>query len=231
MSTFLHYVRCKDAPLDCSTPGGEKCESLTGVDEIDKDDLEAVSIYLMIPVSQCRNSHFKDCLIFVMGIHISDKDSPSTESLPTSSLLVALKLYKALTTLLLGAGSAILSCHGDGNHGNLTSAINEKQCHYHTCLDHVITCYAGNSNIRHKLGQCRDASWCPGWWAAIIIITIVIFNNNNSCHFWGAIHKLNAKKWYKKNQFQHSSIMLWYMVLRNRGVMINQYIEKSHSEC
>ena len=34
MSTFLHYVRCKDAPLDCSTPGGEKCESLTGVDEI-----------------------------------------------------------------------------------------------------------------------------------------------------------------------------------------------------
>ena len=34
MSTFLHYVRCKDAPLDCSAPGGERCESLTGVDEI-----------------------------------------------------------------------------------------------------------------------------------------------------------------------------------------------------
>ena len=34
MSTFLHYVYCKDALLDCSTPGGERCESLTGVDEI-----------------------------------------------------------------------------------------------------------------------------------------------------------------------------------------------------
>ena len=36
MSTFLHYVRCKDALLDCSAPGGERCESLTGVDEITK---------------------------------------------------------------------------------------------------------------------------------------------------------------------------------------------------
>ena len=34
MSTFLHYVRCKDALLDCSAPGGERCESLTSVDEI-----------------------------------------------------------------------------------------------------------------------------------------------------------------------------------------------------
>ena len=34
MSTFLHYVRCKDALLDCSAPGGEMCESLTWVDEI-----------------------------------------------------------------------------------------------------------------------------------------------------------------------------------------------------
>ena len=34
MSTFIHYVRCKDALLDCSAPGGERCESLTGVDEI-----------------------------------------------------------------------------------------------------------------------------------------------------------------------------------------------------
>ena len=34
MSTFLHCVRCKDALLDCSAPGGERCESLTGVDEI-----------------------------------------------------------------------------------------------------------------------------------------------------------------------------------------------------
>ena len=35
MSTFLHYVHCKDALLDCSAPGGEMCESLTWVDEID----------------------------------------------------------------------------------------------------------------------------------------------------------------------------------------------------
>ena len=34
MSTFLHYVQCKDALLDCSAPGGERCESLTWVDEI-----------------------------------------------------------------------------------------------------------------------------------------------------------------------------------------------------
>ena len=34
MSIFLHYVHCKDALLDCSGPGGERCESLTRVDEI-----------------------------------------------------------------------------------------------------------------------------------------------------------------------------------------------------
>ena len=34
MSTFLHYVRCKDALLDCSARDGERCESLTWVDEI-----------------------------------------------------------------------------------------------------------------------------------------------------------------------------------------------------
>ena len=35
MSTFLHYVHCKDALLHCSAPGGERCESLTRVDEIE----------------------------------------------------------------------------------------------------------------------------------------------------------------------------------------------------
>ena len=34
MNTFLHYIHCKDALLDCSAPGGERCESLTWVDEI-----------------------------------------------------------------------------------------------------------------------------------------------------------------------------------------------------
>ena len=38
MSTFLHCVRCKDALLDCSAPGGERCESLTLVDEIGSDN-------------------------------------------------------------------------------------------------------------------------------------------------------------------------------------------------
>ena len=33
ISTFLHYVHCKNALLDCSAPGGERCESLTWVDE------------------------------------------------------------------------------------------------------------------------------------------------------------------------------------------------------
>ena len=37
MSTFLHYIHCKDALLDCSAPGGERCESLTWVDEIHHD--------------------------------------------------------------------------------------------------------------------------------------------------------------------------------------------------
>ena len=34
MSTFPHYVHCKDALLDCSAPDGERWESLTRVDEI-----------------------------------------------------------------------------------------------------------------------------------------------------------------------------------------------------
>ena len=34
MSTFLHCVHCKDALLDCSASGGERCESLTWVNEI-----------------------------------------------------------------------------------------------------------------------------------------------------------------------------------------------------
>ena len=38
MSTFLHYIHCKDALLECSAPGGERCESLTWVDEISERD-------------------------------------------------------------------------------------------------------------------------------------------------------------------------------------------------
>ena len=41
MRSFLHYVHCKDTLLDCSAPGGERCESLTWVDEIG----ENINIY------------------------------------------------------------------------------------------------------------------------------------------------------------------------------------------
>ena len=53
MSTFLHYVRCKDALLDCSAPGGERCESLTWVDEIYKVCNNSSMLWLkLIHVSQ-----------------------------------------------------------------------------------------------------------------------------------------------------------------------------------
>ena len=45
MSTFLHYVRCKDALLDCSAPGDERCESLTWVDEIDSCGAEFITLF------------------------------------------------------------------------------------------------------------------------------------------------------------------------------------------
>ena len=45
MSTFLHYIRCKDALLDCSAPGGERCESLTWVDEIRKKVVSCANSY------------------------------------------------------------------------------------------------------------------------------------------------------------------------------------------
>ena len=46
MSTFLHYVHCKDALLDCSAPGGEMCESLTWVDEIRKQAIIWTNVYV-----------------------------------------------------------------------------------------------------------------------------------------------------------------------------------------
>ena len=50
MSTFLHYVHCKDALLDCSAPGGERCESLTWVDEIESA-LTHPAVYKIVRVS------------------------------------------------------------------------------------------------------------------------------------------------------------------------------------
>ena len=55
MSTFLHYVHCKDALLDCSAPGGEWCESLTWVDEITREKLSKLICYIFL-ISQEQNS-------------------------------------------------------------------------------------------------------------------------------------------------------------------------------
>ena len=52
MSTCLHYDRCKDALLDCSAPGGERCESLTWVDEIGQYSVVSVS-YLLWAWTNC----------------------------------------------------------------------------------------------------------------------------------------------------------------------------------
>ena len=48
MSTFLHYVHCKDALLDCSAPGGERCESLTRVDEIPRTKASDAELWCFI---------------------------------------------------------------------------------------------------------------------------------------------------------------------------------------
>ena len=50
MSTFLHYVHYKDALIDCSAPGGERCESLTWVYEkstkIDIVSLKSLFVFI-----------------------------------------------------------------------------------------------------------------------------------------------------------------------------------------
>ena len=67
MSTFLHYVRCKDALLDYSAPGGERCESLTRVDEIDTTCMSltafiAFNLFISIITLTLRQNghHFPD---------------------------------------------------------------------------------------------------------------------------------------------------------------------------
>ena len=67
MSTFLHYVHYKDALLDCSAPGGERCESLTRVDEIMDPDKQAEkqnwcfteNILEKVPQNYKKRSHNK----------------------------------------------------------------------------------------------------------------------------------------------------------------------------
>ena len=73
MSTFLHNVHCKDALLDCSAPGGERCESLTWVDEIVSIVVDVLwspeirSLYEWINnciIKQCARIN-KACVIFM----------------------------------------------------------------------------------------------------------------------------------------------------------------------
>ena len=106
MSTFLHYVRCKDALLDCSAPGGERCESLTWVDEIRyqkwKDHVQIMreKIFfmmmtsLMTPQRDDKVSLLYSCLneisAFSCIIHERfDKSSPNWIHICTGSLVPA----------------------------------------------------------------------------------------------------------------------------------------------
>ena len=59
MSTFLHYVHCKDALLDCSAPGGERCESLTWVDEIGPLGIKFSEILVEINAFSFKKMHLK----------------------------------------------------------------------------------------------------------------------------------------------------------------------------
>ena len=65
MSTFHHYVHCKDALLDCSAPGGERCESLTWVDEIRHRSDTSVADRCLIDV---------DPMVFAMWKSISSRE-------------------------------------------------------------------------------------------------------------------------------------------------------------
>ena len=65
ISTFLHYVRCKDALIDCSAPGGERCESLTGVDKIHIHCFQWSLCICPMPVSLSKCGAY---LIFVTSI-------------------------------------------------------------------------------------------------------------------------------------------------------------------
>ena len=55
-STFIHYVRCKDALLDCSAPGGERCESLTRVDEITSTPYAVLPLFV-VRFAACTGGH------------------------------------------------------------------------------------------------------------------------------------------------------------------------------
>ena len=74
MSTFLHYVHCKDALLDCSAPGGERCESLTWVDEIEPLRTDFIEILIEIQTFSLKKIRLKmssaKCCSFRLGLNV-----------------------------------------------------------------------------------------------------------------------------------------------------------------
>ena len=54
MSSFLHFVHCKDALIDCSAPGGERWESLTRVDEIEPWQKDPGNLLSKYYIFQCK---------------------------------------------------------------------------------------------------------------------------------------------------------------------------------
>ena len=73
MGNFLHYVHCKDALLDCSAPGGERCESLTWVDEIASE--QNYGVQLLIHVSMMTHKYMLKDLNVVMLHNLSRQNT------------------------------------------------------------------------------------------------------------------------------------------------------------
>ena len=94
MSTFLHYVHCKDALLDCSAPGGERCESLTWVDEI-TDIAEFTSIelfFILITVSKyCR---FHKIIPWKPQMHVSCSFDRSVRSIESRCMVIYVMYFR-----------------------------------------------------------------------------------------------------------------------------------------
>ena len=66
MSVFLHYVHCKDALLDCSAPGGERCESLTWVDEINN----IAVLVQTVAWHRSGDKPFSEPMIVILWLHV-----------------------------------------------------------------------------------------------------------------------------------------------------------------
>ena len=81
LSTFIHYVCCKDALLDCSPPGGEGCESLTRVDEIIDYLFENFKWKFSIPWWRHEMETFSALLALCVG------NSPVTDEFPSERLV------------------------------------------------------------------------------------------------------------------------------------------------